>query len=147
MRFCTACGHELGAVRFCTQCGSPVEAGGDDSSTDSLTDTAERPAIRATPPPVTPPMPPPARPPAHRSDDNLGGYPQAAAQPAGGFETAERPAPGRGPPRPTIPPWEPNERRDRTMWPVFVAVGVILVLIMVIGIWLLGGRDDEPAPS
>ena len=63
-------------------------------------------------------------------------------------DTAERPAiPATPPPGTTMTyatPWAPNERRGRTVWPVFVAVGVVLVLIMVVGIWLLGGRDDEP---
>jgi hypothetical protein len=33
------------------------------------------------------------------------------------------------------------------VWPVFVAVGVVLVLIVVMGIWLLKGRNDEPGSA
>ena len=78
MRYCTSCGHELGAGRFCTNCGHPAAtapAATPAVVTDQAwrTDTAERervPAAPSGPPPSGPPPsgrppfgPPPSAPP------------------------------------------------------------------------------------
>jgi len=174
MKFCTACGHELGDGRFCTHCGAPV--GGDDPRTD----TAERPAVPGPvapaapvpPPPASasaptsaptsaPPSPPsptsqsspptPTSPPTSvpASDDYSGRFPLFADEAAEGDQTAVLPTyePVPEAAEPDVLPWSEEEPVGRGLWPVFLTIGVVLALAVAGGIWLLGSGDDSPGSA
>lgn len=151
MKFCTACGHELGVGRFCTNCGTPLPPEADDNRTD----TAERPAVRDTPPTPAPstaaPTPAATTPAAPRSDDYSGRYPLFADESpaAAGSGTAVQPVfdASQQTSETDVLPWTVMEPLGRSPWPVFVTVGVVLALAVALGIWLLGSGDGEPTST
>jgi len=177
MKFCTACGHELGVGRFCTNCGTPVATDPADSFDDDFrTGTAERIAIASNEPWVAPPPPeaPPEPPSDYRgrfplfADDAAHGTanhePTAVRQPFGHTHLAaprqaeEWPA---APPPPSVPPppepapyafsWEePQPQRARLRISPIVAVLLAMVLVVALfGAWMLffDSTDDSTAQT
>ncbi len=130
MDTCANCGHDLGVGRFCIHYGHPAGVAVDPF--DERTDTAERPRVPAARRPDAPPAPtwtppPPARYPLF-ADETDPADPAPPARDAGDH---------------------PDRSRPSGLW---AAIGVALVLIVVLGVALLSGRDEEattqePAPS
>jgi len=168
MKFCTACGHELGAGRFCTNCGTPISKDPETPYDDDFrTGTAERIAIAASEPYVAPPPPEaPTEPPSDYrgrfplfADDAAKAEhePTALRQPFGHTHLAAprqaeewpaAPPPPANPPPPEPAPYafsweEPQQRRSRPRISPLVAVMLAMVLVVgVFGIWLL--TSDSP---
>jgi hypothetical protein len=134
---CAKCGHELGLGRYCTNCGHPVDAvdaAAPDDDLDWRTGTAERPATPAAPRSESTATPPPAWTP-----------PPAARFPLFADEVDQiQPAPTEQAPVEYAVPPSSHRHRSRS-WNGVIALGVVAVLALVLGIWLVAtGDDDEP---
>ncbi len=148
MEVCAQCGHELGVGRFCTNCGHPVGAPAShdrvaDPSADWRTDTVERPRVApATPPPVPSTPPEPARYPLYADE-----VPGSTAGDAS--DTASFPAATAEPEPPSRHRHVDESRRSGAAagWVPWVAGLTAMLLLAVLGLWLLLGGDDEPAPD
>jgi len=162
MKFCTACGHELGVGRFCTNCGTPIAADPETPFDDDFrTGTAERIAVASDEPWVAPPPPeaPPEPPSDYRgrfplfADDAKEHEPTALRQPFGhthlaaprqGEEWPAAPPPPPADPAPYAYSWEePQPHRSRRRVSPVVAVLLAMVLaVALFGVWLL--TSDSP---
>jgi hypothetical protein len=148
MTTCVSCGREVGVGRFCTQCGHPLGAAA------SRTGTAERPAVRAPlpPSPSGPPpsaSPPPSGPPPSAPPPTApGGVPTPPRFPLFADEAAATTLTQPAVPAPEEPAPETVEapaahRGSRRPWGWWVVVTVVLVLVAALGIWLLTDDDSS----
>jgi hypothetical protein len=126
MTDCAKCGNELGVGRYCTNCGTPVEGVAASPDPDWRTDTAERPP---TPPP--PASPPPASPPPAWTPPPAPRYPLYAD------EVDE--------PDDEISPQ--TDRRGSGTAGAWIAGGVVLALVLLIGVWLVTTGDGDEPPT
>jgi hypothetical protein len=131
MTVCPACGHPATTGRFCTRCGAPL----DQLADGGVSDTAERPAVPHTSPADAPP--PPLPPPTASSR-----YPLFADEAPPATATADLPVMPRPEPAPAAVPEEEAGRRARPAWPVWALAAAVLVVVIGLGVWLLGGDDD-----
>ena len=145
MPVCPKCGHAFDVSRFCTNCGHPVGApvetpidgpadDGDpwrDDTAERRADTAERPAAAAptqvtgTPPPELPVLPP----------DEGPRFPLFADE----VDSPEDDLVDRPDDRPV------SSHRSERPWLAWVAGAVALLLVTGIGAWLLFGGGDSDA--
>ena len=145
MPVCPKCGHAFDVSRFCTNCGHPVgapvetpidgPADGDDPWRDDTaerpTDTAERPAVPEPTQPI--PTPPPGVP-AFPPDDGPR-FPLFADEVDGPVDGPEDRPEDR----------HTSSHRSERPWLAWVAGAVALLLVMFVGAWLLFGGGDSDA--
>lgn len=122
MGFCIRCGHELGLSRFCTSCGHAVAG-------DAVPPSGPRFPLYADEVASTP-----SRAPA-RSEQPTAVLP--AVQPYG--QPDEQPA--------VRPAWTPPPWRGTLRWLPFTVLGLVMVLLLWGGIWLLGGGGGPDEAS
>lgn len=128
MGFCIRCGHELGLSRFCTNCGHPVAGDPVPPSGPRFPLYADEVASTPSKAPARSEAPAPSEPPTAVLP---------AVQPAG--QPDEQPAVR---PASTTPPW-----RGTLRWLPFAALGLVMVLLLWGGIWLLAGGDGPNEAS
>lgn len=140
MSVCAQCGAELDVGRFCTNCGHPVGAPvpSTDGEPDWRSATAERPVVgRDQAPPVVPPVVPPPVTAATTPPR----FPLYADEPAPLDDTAAFGTP------PSHRHAGPRTRDSRPAWLPWLAGGLALLLVAGLGAWLLLGGEDDPGPT
>ena len=146
MDTCVQCGHELGIGRFCTNCGHPVGAPptrdpSGPATGNRRTDTAERPRAvppedRGQAPPPAPTGPPPPRYPLYADE--------VATDPP--TDTATFPAATTDPEPASRHRHVDEDRRQgaAATWVPWVAGLTAMLVLAALGLWLLLGGDEEP---